>query len=95
MDVTTKRSRFVIKGRTVHMAHYYSSDVSKGHVQRSVAIIVTSWMKNLLKKLEFLQFLPRFQALPLLCLRNSYLSKTLVTIFGNIVRQHVSADLSR
>ena len=74
------------------MAHY-SSDVSKGRVQRSMVIIVTSGMKNPPKKLVFLQFLPRFQALPLLFLRNSYLWKHLVTIFGNIARQRVSADL--
>ena len=73
----------------------YSSDVSNGRVQRSVVIIVTSGMKNPPKKLEFSQFLPRFQALPLLFLRNSYFSKHLLTIFGNIVRQRVSADLSR
>ena len=73
----------------------YSSDVSNGRVQRSMAIIVTSGMKNPPKKLQFSQFLPRFQALPLLFLRNSYLSKHLLTIFGNIVRQRVSADLSR
>ena len=73
----------------------YSSDVSNGHVQRSMASIVTSGMKNPPKKLEFSLFLIRFQALPLLFLRNSYLSKHLLTIFGNIVRQRVSADLSR
>ena len=42
-------------------------------MQMSMAIIVTSGMKNPPKKLEFLLFLPRFQALPLLFLRNSYL----------------------
>ena len=52
-------------------------------------------MKNPSKKLEISQFLPRFQALALLFLRNSYLSKNLITIFGNVVRQRVSADLSR
>ena len=31
----------------------YSSDVSKGRVQRSMEIIVTSGMKNPPKKLEF------------------------------------------
>ena len=64
-------------------------------MQRSMAIIVTSGMKNHRKKLKCLQFLPRFQDLPLLFLRNSYLSKNLITIFGNILRQLVSADLSR
>ena len=73
----------------------YSSDISKGRVQRSMAVIVTSGMKNPPKKLEFLQFLPRFQDLSLLFLRNSYLSKNLITIFRNIVRQGVLADLSR
>ena len=60
-----------------------------------MAVIFTSGMKNPPKKLEFLQFLPRFQALSLLFLRNSYLSKNLITIFRNTVRQRVSADLSR
>ena len=64
-------------------------------MQRSVAVIVTSRMKNPPKKLGFLQFLPRFQALLLLFLRSSYLSKILITIFRNIVRQRVSADLAR
>ena len=59
----------------------YSVDVSKGGVQRSVAIIVTSGMKNPPKNFEFSQFLPRFQAVPLLFLRNSYLLKHLITLF--------------
>ena len=58
----------------------YSSDVSKGRVQGSVVIIVTSWMKNPFKKPEYTQFLHRFQALPLLSLRNSDLTKNLITI---------------
>ena len=37
-----------------------------GRVQRSMAVIVTSGMKNPPKKLEILQILPRFQALALL-----------------------------
>ena len=49
-------------------------------------IIVTSGMKDPPKKLEFLQFLSRFQASPLLFIRNSYLSKNLITIFGNTIR---------
>ena len=53
-------------------------------MQRSVAIIVTSGIKNPANKLEFLQFWPRFQALQLLFLRNSYLSKHLITNFGNM-----------
>ena len=44
-------------------------------MQRSVAVTVTSVMKNPPKKLNFLQFSPRFQALSLLFLRNSYLLK--------------------
>ena len=40
-------------------------------MERSVVVIVTSGMKNPRKKLEFLQFLPRFQALSLLFLRNT------------------------
>ena len=80
MDVKIKRSVLVIKGQTVS---FYSSDVSKGRVQRSMAVIVTSGMKNSAKKLEFLQFLSRFQALSLLFLRNSYLSKNLITRFRN------------
>ena len=59
-----------------------------------MTVIVTSGMKNPPKKLEFLQVLPRFQALSMLFLRHSYLSKNLITIFRNIVRQRVSADLS-
>ena len=51
--------------------------------------------KILQKSLKSRRFLPRFQALALLFLRNSYLSKNLITIFGNAVRQQVSADLSR
>ena len=61
-------------------------------MQRSTAVIVTSGMKNPPKKLEFLQFLPRFQDLLLLFLRNSYLSKK---NDNDIVRQRVSADLLR
>ena len=64
-------------------------------MQRTIAIIVTSEMKTPPKKIEISQFLHRFQALALLFLRNSYLSNNLITIFGNIVRQRVSADLSR
>ena len=63
-------------------------------MQRSMVITVTSGMKNPPKKLEFSQFLPRFQAVPLFFLRNSYLSKNLI-IFRNIVRLRVLADLSR
>ena len=39
----------------------YSSDVSKSCVQRSMAINVTSEMKNPPKKLQSLQVLPRFR----------------------------------
>ena len=53
----------------------YSSDVSKGRVQTSMATIVTSGMTNPLQKLEILQSLPWFQTLALFFLRNSYLSK--------------------
>ena len=63
-------------------------------MQRSVAVIVTSGMKIPTKKLKLLQFLLRFQALSLLFLRNSSLSKNLITTFGSTVRQCVSADLS-
>ena len=63
-------------------------------LSRFMTIIVTSGKKNPPKKLVFSQFLPRFQALPLLFLRNSYLLTNLITIFGNIVWQLVSADLS-
>ena len=59
----------------------YSLDVSKGRVQRSVAIFITSGMKNPPKNFEFSQVLPRFQAVPLLFLRNSYLLKHLITLF--------------
>ena len=64
-------------------------------MHRSMVITVTSGMKNPPKKLEFLQFLPRFQVVPLFFLRNSYLSKNLITVFRNIVRLRVSADLLR
>ena len=47
-------------------------------MQRSVVIIVTSGMKNPPKKLKLSQFLPGFQALPLLFLRKSYLLKNLI-----------------
>ena len=62
-----KRSKVEVSAWLIN----YSSDVSNGHVERSMAIIVTSGMTNPPKKLEFSQFLPRFQALPLLFLRNS------------------------
>ena len=58
---------------------------SKGRVQRSMVVTVTSGMKNPPEKLEFLQFLPRFQASTLLFLRNSYLLKNLIIIFRNTV----------
>ena len=58
----------------------YSLDVSKGRVQSSMAIIFTSGMKNPPKNFEFSQFLPRFQAVQLLFLRNSYLSTRLITL---------------
>ena len=68
-----------------------------GRVQRSVAIIVTSGMKNPPKKLKISQFLPRFQPLALLFLIkrlelfiDGYI---LIAIFGNLVRQRVSANL--
>ena len=64
-------------------------------MQRPMAVIVNSGMKHPPKKLEFSQFLPRFQALSLLFLRNIYLSINLITVFRNIVRQRVSVDLSR
>ena len=64
-------------------------------MQRSLAVSVTSGMKNPPKKLEFLQFLPRFQALSLLFLRNSYLSKKFDNNIQSLVRQRVSADLLR
>ena len=64
-------------------------------MQRSVAVIVTSGMKNPPKKLKFLQFSPRFHVLLLLFLRNSCLSKNFITVFRNTVQQRVSADLLR
>ena len=76
MDVKIKRSMTELSAWLIK----YSSDFSKGCVQRSMAVIVTSGMKNPLKKLEFLQFLPRFQVLSLLFLRNSYLPKILITL---------------
>ena len=66
-------------------------------MQRSVVIIVTSGMKKSSEKnSNFCSFCLDFrQTLPPLFLRNSYFSKILITIFGNNVRQRVSADLSR
>ena len=49
-----------------------------------MAIVVTSRMENPPKNVESLQFVPRFQALPLLFLRNNYLTKNLISILGNI-----------
>ena len=91
MDGKIKRSLIELSAWLIN----YSSDVSKSRVQRSMAVIVTSGMKNPSKKLEFLQFLPRFQVLSLLFLRNSYLPKILITIFKNTVRQRISANLSQ
>ena len=84
MDAKIKRSMPVIKVELSAWLINYSSDVSKDRVQRSMAVIVTSRMKYPPKKLEFLLFFPRFQALSLLFLRNSYLSKKLITIYRNI-----------
>ena len=56
-------------------------------MQMSMAVIVTSRMKNPLKKLEILQFLPRFQALSLLFLRNSYLSEYSEILCDNMFQQ--------
>ena len=77
-------------------------------MQRSMAIIVTSGpssgMKNPPKKLKFSQFLPGFQALPLLFLRNSYLSKTFdnniwkycpTTCFSRFIEIKVIRDADR
>ena len=61
-------------------------------MQRSIAVTVTSGMKNPPKKLEFLQFLPRFQALSLLFLRNSYLSKK---CFSRFIEVTVIRDKDR
>ena len=91
MDVKIKRSMTELSAWLIK----YSSVFSKGCVQRSMAVIVTSGMKNPPKKLEFLQFLPRFQVLSVLFLRNSYLPKILITLFKNNVRQRISANLSR
>ena len=52
-----------------------------GRVQRSMAIIVSSGMKNLPKNFIFSQLLPSVQVVPLLFLRNSYLLKHLITLF--------------
>ena len=77
MGVKIKRITVELTARLIN----YSLDVSKGCVQRSMAIIVTSGMKNPPKNFEFSQFLPRFQAVPLLFLRKSNLSKHLITLF--------------
>ena len=64
-----------------------------------MAIIVTSMMKNPQKKLKFSQFLPRFQALPLLFLRNSYSSKfqkyCLTTCFSRYIDVTVIGDVDK
>ena len=89
MDLKIKQSKVILSAWLIN----YSSDISKGRMQRSMAIIVASRMKNPPKNLEFLQFLPRFKAVPLLFLRNSYLSKHLITIFGNIVPLGTNTDV--
>ena len=53
-------------------------------MQRS--IIVTSGMKNAMKKLEFSQVLPRFQALAVLYLRNRKLDNNIRECFQPIYR---------
>ena len=77
MDVKIKRIKVELTAWLIN----YSLDVSKGRVQRSMAIIIASGMKNPPKNFIFLQFLPRFQVIPLLFLRNSYLSRNLITLF--------------
>ena len=89
MDLNIKRSKVVLSAWLIN----YSSDVSKGRMQRSMAIIIASRMKKPPKNLKFSQFLPRFQAVTLLFLRISYLSKHLITIFGNIVPLGTSTDV--
>ena len=75
------------KNKVIEMSTWlinYSSDDSKGSEQRKMTIIVTFWVTNPPKKLKISQFLPRCQVLALLFLRNSYLSKNLVTLSGNV-----------
>ena len=65
-------------------------------MQRSMSITITLGMKNPPKKLEFSQFLPRFQALPLLFLRNRYLSKHFITLqYSEILSDNVFQSFHR
>ena len=85
-----------IKGRTDRIwLINYSSDVSKGRMQRSVAIIVTSGMKNPLKKHEFSQFLPRFQALPLETFDNTIRKYSPTTCFNRLIEVTVIRDADK
>ena len=89
MDVKIKRPNVELSAWLIN----YSSDISKGRVQRSMAITVNSCDEKFSEKARIFTVLPRFQTLLLLFLKNSYLSKYLITIFTNIVRQRVSANL--
>ena len=85
-----------IEGRTVHTWFInYSSDVSKGRMQRSVAIIVTSRMKKPPKKIEFSQFLPRFQALPLETFDNNIQKYCPTTCFSRLIKVTVIRDADK
>ena len=85
-----------IKGQTVRTwLINYSSDVSKGHVQKSVAIIVTSGMKKPPKKLEFSQFLPRNWALPLETLDNNIRKYSPTICFSWLIEVTVIKDADK
>ena len=85
-----------IKGWTVRAwLINYSSDVSKGRVQGSVAIIVTSRMKKNSEKAKFSQFLPRFQALPLETFDNNIQKYSLTTCFSQLIKLTVIRDADK
>ena len=60
MDVNNKAIKGSNQRSNCPHGSHYSSDVPKGHVQMSMATIVTFGMKNPPKKLEFSQVFPRF-----------------------------------
>ena len=85
MDIKIKRSGLVIKVELSTWPINHSPDVSKDRLQRSVTTVVTSRMKNPTKKLEVSQFLPKFQALVLLFLRNRKLDNKFGNIFSRFI----------
>ena len=64
-------------------------------MQRSVSIIVTSGMKKPPKKLKFLQFLPRFQALPLETFDNNIRKYSPTMCFIRLIEVTVIRDADK